>query len=263
MLCAIDNLIRRQHARDRSHTLHIRRLRVRRGDRLAVIGPSGCGKSTTLDILGLVLRPDSADRFRFTPEGGGESLSSGPESGDIMPLWHSGRPDQMAGLRLRHIGHVLQGGGLLPFITVGKNMTLTARMGGMNAAKALDAARALAEDLGIAHLMDAMPATLSVGERQRAAIVRALTPRPRLILADEPTAALDPCHAGQVMKLFLRAVEKQDGTLIMVTHDIAFARSGGLREVVFRIEEEGNGVRAVLNDESRILSDASEETCAE
>ena len=240
MLYTIADLTK-QRARAKGYCLHIRSLRVRRGDRIAVTGPSGCGKSTMLDVLGLALQPDAARVFRFAPQG--------EEHGtDIMPLWAHKGLDAMADLRLHHMGYVLQTGGLLPFVNVLENMTLTARMNGLAPADARDAVCPLAERLGIAHLLTAMPATLSVGERQRVAIVRALAPRPRLILADEPTAARDALHGARVMEIFLHAVEEQGGTLIMVTHDADFARRGGLREVRFQLEEQEQGVRAVLDD---------------
>ena len=230
----------KSYAQERGYILEIRHLELRYGDMVAVTGPSGCGKSTLLDILGLALRPDDGERFIFQPHS--------DRTYEIFPLWQGKRLDAMADLRLQYMGYVLQTGELLPFLSVQENMTLTARMTGMTREEALDTVRPLAERLGIAHLYAAMPASLSVGERQRVAIVRALAPRPRLLLADEPTAALDPVHARHVMEIFLQAVTDQHGTLVMVTHDAAFARSGGLKELPFSIEKTPDGMRAVLDD---------------
>ncbi|MDE5879362.1 MAG: ATP-binding cassette domain-containing protein, partial [Desulfovibrio sp.] len=149
MLYAIENLIKRRQ-REQGYRLLIRSLHIPRGARLAITGPSGCGKSTTLDLLGLALRPDSAERFTFSPLPGGAPL-------DVPALWAAGRHDAMAALRLEHMGYVLQSGELLPFLSVGENMTLTARLGGLAAAAALSRARRLAEALGVAHLVGAMP----------------------------------------------------------------------------------------------------------
>ena len=240
MLYVIENLVKRRQ-REQGYRLLIRSLHIPRGARLAITGPSGCGKSTTLDLLGLALRPDSATRFTFAPEPGAPAL-------DVPALWREERHDAMAALRLAHMGYVLQSGELLPFLTVGENMTLTARLGGLADAEASARARALAEALGVSHLLGAMPATLSVGERQRAAIVRALTPGPQLILADEPTAALDPVHAGRVMDAFLTALDFHRGSLVLVTHNAQWARRGGLAELAFRMEEDEAGVTAVLDD---------------
>lgn len=239
MIYSIRNLQKR-YAREHGYVLDIQRLDIRHGAMIAITGPSGCGKSTLLDILGLALCPDRADRFSFRPV---------PEEPDlpVPPLWEQGKRDILASLRLRYIGYILQTGGLLPFLNVQENIILTARLSGMTREEAMERACPLAEQLGIAHLATAMPASLSVGERQRAAIVRALTPRPSLILADEPTAALDPAHASQVMEAFLRAVTEQHTTLIMVTHNREYARRGGLRELPFHLETSREGTRALLD----------------
>ena len=239
MVYTIEGLTKRR-AQGAGYCLEIRHLAIRKGDKLAITGPSGCGKSTTLDILGLILQPDQAGTYTFTPD---------HEPVDLMACWKEARVDALAWLRLQYMGYVLQTGGLLPFLSVAENMTLTARMRGRDAAETAEDMHALARRLGIESLLQAMPSTLSIGERQRTAIVRALLSRPQLILADEPTAALDPLHADRVMDVFLRAVEEQGCSLIMVTHDAGFARRGGLREVAFRMEDDGaGGVRAVLDD---------------
>ena len=240
LLYDIKNLVKRRQ-REQGYQLLVRSLKVRRGARLAITGPSGCGKSTTLDMLGLALRPDSAELFSFAPVASAAAIA-------VMQLWNEERHDRMAALRLEHMGYVLQSGELLPFLTVGENMTLTARLMGLPQAEARDRAHSLAEKLGVAQLMASMPATLSVGERQRAAIVRALAPGPQLILADEPTAALDPLHAARVMDAFLTALDSYAGSLILVTHNADWARRGGLTELAFRLEEKEQGVVAVLDD---------------
>lgn len=238
MIYSIRNL-KKSYARQQGYELLIRCLDLPQGALVAVTGPSGCGKSTMLDILGLALKPDEAQTFLFAPD----AATNLP----VMPLWEAGRLDQMASLRLSYMGYILQTGGLLPFITVWENILLTSRMAGIPQAVAEESAHLLVEQLGIAHLAKALPSTLSVGERQRVAIVRALTPKPRLILADEPTAALDPVHAGHVMDAFLSAVREQGGTLVMVTHNMDFARNVGLSELPFRIENTGSGMCAVLD----------------
>lgn len=255
MLYVIENLLKRRQ-REQGYRLLIKSLHIPRGARLAITGPSGCGKSTTLDLLGLALRPDSASRFTFAP---------GPDAPplDVPALWAGERHDAMAALRLEHMGYVLQSGELLPFLRAGENMTLTARLGGMPDAEAEARARGLAEALGVAHLMGAMPATLSVGERQRAAIVRALTPGPQLILADEPTAALDPVHAARVMDAFLAALDLHQGSLVLVTHNADWARRGGLTELAFRMEEDEDGVTAVLDDGAGSAGACEEDVCGE
>ena len=133
----------------------------------------------------------------------------------------------MARLRLRHIGYVLQTGGLLPFMSARDNMTTPGRAKGMDA-KAVDAGlKELAGRLGIGHLLSALPDKLSIGERQRVAIARALLPKPELVLADEPTAALDPVTAKNVMRLFTELAG--ECALVVVSHDHRLVEENGFR----------------------------------
>ena len=123
MIYSIRNLTKR-YARSHGYTLEIRVLDVPHGAMLAITGPSGCGKSTLLDILGLALSPDTAERFSFQPDTEATALS-------VMSLWERGRLDCMADMRVRHMGYILQTGGLLPFLSVQENIILTARLAGM------------------------------------------------------------------------------------------------------------------------------------
>ena len=255
MIYTLDNVIK-SRAQGAGYSLHIRHLRVAPGEQVALTGPSGCGKSTALDILGMLLQPDKAEIFCFAP--GGENTAEH----DVAALWRSRRLDDMAALRLRHVGYVLQTGGLLPYLSVAENMALTARMQGRTPDFVESSVRQLAQSLGIEALLHSLPSTLSVGERQRAAIGRALASHPTVVLADEPTAALDPVHAARVMELFRHAVQALRATLVMVTHDVQLARAEGLREIRVRVEALGGGeeqgaqgaqgeqqgVRAVIDD---------------
>lgn len=234
----IAGLVKRR-LRDKGYQLLIRRFRARPGAKIAIAGPSGCGKSTTLDILGLSLAPDSADQFSFNPPGG---------SLDIMALWREKRLDALAGTRLAWMGYVPQTGELLPFLSAGENMSLSALLAGQSRARAEDSARKLAEKLDIAHLWRSMPGALSVGERQRVAIARALAPKPLVILADEPTAALDPLSAARAMDAFLEALDEAGSALILATHDSDWAKRGGLRELRFQMVEGADGATAILDD---------------
>lgn len=239
MLYSLENVVKRRQ-REHGYRLLIRNLHIEKGARVAITGPSGCGKSTTLDLLGLSLQPDEGALFSFS--------TAKARDVDILTLWRDGRLDELARLRLYNMGYVLQSGELIPYLTVMENMTLTARLTGLSEEEAIKRASAFAEELGINHLFKAMPATLSVGERQRAAIVRALTPDPEVILADEPTAALDPLHAERVMKIFLETVRQTESTLILVTHDVKWALAGGLQELAFTLMEDENGVTAILDN---------------
>ncbi|MCR4666329.1 MAG: ATP-binding cassette domain-containing protein [Desulfovibrio sp.] len=240
MLYFLENVSKKREGTS-GYSLTVRHLAIPRGARIALTGESGCGKSTTLDLLGLVLAPDSASTYTVKLEG---------KSWDIPSLFASGEFDKLAALRLRSMGYVLQTGELLPFLSVAENMILTATMRGVIREEALEDAQRLAASLGIAQKMQSMPATLSVGERQRVAICRALLPKPAVILADEPTAALDPMHAGKVMDTFCHACEEQGATLLLVTHNVTWVRTSSLKELSFQLEQTEKGTSAILDDRS-------------
>lgn len=222
------------------YALSVPALDIAPGEKIGITGPSGSGKSTILDMLGMALRPDGAERFFFQPDPACPPV-------DVFDAWRNGGQNRLDELRLRYMGYVLQTGGLLPFLTARANMELAARALGRPDRRAV--VEELAARLGVERLLEVMPERLSVGERQRIAIGRALASRPRVILADEPTAALDPMHAGIVLELLLEAVEVSGITLILVTHDPNVVRRGGLRELIVSPQpENGGSVSAVLED---------------
>jgi len=181
------------------------------GEALALAGPSGSGKSTLLMMLALAAPADAADRFVFAGQ-------------DIARHWRAGRRDALADLRARRIGVVPQTGGLLPFLSVEGNIELTQRIANCPDARRV---RSLAEDLGIRAQLAKRPAELSVGQRQRAAIARALAHRPALVLADEPTAAVHPELADAVLALLKRECAAAGAALLVATHDPERAARAG------------------------------------
>ncbi|MBU1340304.1 MAG: ATP-binding cassette domain-containing protein [Proteobacteria bacterium] len=190
------------------------------GQFAALVGPSGCGKSTLLDILGLVLKPQKIERFSITGTKGQIDLT------DLTP---SGR----AAVRSRHIGYVLQTGGLLPFLTVRRNIALPLRL---NRQKDLGPVEAMARILGIEEQLDKLPSFLSGGQRQRVAIARALVHKPKIVLADEPTAAVDELTAIEIRDQFRALSRKFGTTTIMVTHDRSLLRGQVDRIFTFNLE---------------------------
>ena len=206
-------------ARDYTYRLRIESLTIGAGEKIALIGPSGCGKSTALDLLALILRPSRAETFRLKTAGNAPT--------DVTELWRGNRRERMARIRLGHIGYVLQTGGLLPFLTGADNIAAPGRAKGLDRETVKARSRELADRLGIAHLLGSLPDRLSIGERQRFAIARALLPEPELVLADEPTAALDPVTAGNVMRLFAGLADSC--ALVVVSHDHRLVEANGFR----------------------------------
>lgn len=181
------------------------------GEALALAGPSGSGKSTLLMMLALAAPPDTAERFVFAGR-------------DIARHWRAGRRDTLADLRARRIGVVPQTGGLLPFLSVEANIALTQRIAARTDAGRV---RVLADELGIRAQLSKRPAELSVGQRQRAAIARALAHRPALVLADEPTASVHPELADAVLALLKRECAAAGAALLVATHDPGRAAGAG------------------------------------
>lgn len=225
--------IYKSRSRESGYTLRIPELDILPGERIGLIGASGCGKSTTLDILGLALMPDTAEgsSFRFLADGRMVS---------VLDLWRKKKHATLASLRLCYMNYIIQTGGLLPFLSVAENMALTAQARGT--ANPTKQVQLLAERLGIAHLLQEKPGVLSVGERQRVAIGRALAGNPLVILADEPTAALDPINAREVMRLLLGAMDAMPGvTFILVSHEAALFKLAPFRLLHMETAKDDSG----------------------
>ena len=188
-------------------------LEVQAGEFVAVLGPSGSGKSTLLNLLGLMDRPDE-----------GELLVKGRRAADMNEL-------ERSRVRCAHVGFVFQFDSLLPEFTILENVLMPARLaeahglGSEPEARARVRAEALLASLGIGALKDRFPAQTSGGERQRAAIARALMNRPSVILADEPTGNLDRANGEKVFADFRRVAREEGAAVILVTHDEPAAKA--------------------------------------
>ena len=215
------------------YSLVIPALQLRAGEQLAIVGPSGCGKSTLLDLLALVLAPDQVGQFEFNQQ-------------DIGGLWRADKQTALAELRSRHLGYVLQTGGLLGFLDVRGNIALSRQLLGL---KDDGSVARLAEQLEISDQLAKKPAALSVGQRQRVSCARALAHAPQLVVADEPTASLDPLNAERVMHALLAQAREHRATCVIATHDEPLARASGLqvRRISCRRDSDG-GVTATLGE---------------
>jgi putative ABC transport system ATP-binding protein len=209
MIC-LEGLIKTRGRSENLFELRVPRFAVSPGQMVAVIGESGCGKSTLLDILALVMAPSRVTRFQVHADTG--------RSWDIAALWEREDEDALARLRRDSFSYVLQTGGLLPFLNVRRNICLPARIKGKKVSH--ERLTHLAARLGVDGCLDRMPLSLSLGQRQRVAILRALAHRPRLLLADEPTASVDKTRARAIMDDMQRLARDEGVAVVVVTHDL-------------------------------------------
>lgn len=183
--------------------------RIQAGQSAAIVGASGSGKSTLLGLLGGLDRPSEGSVSIF-----GEQLTQLDE-------------EQRAAWRARNLGFVFQSFQLLPQMNALENVMLPLELAGRRDAEPL--ARQLLERVGLAHRTGHYPRTLSGGEQQRVALARAFSPRPALLLADEPTGSLDAVTGERIIDLMFELNREAGSTLILVTHDEALAGRCALR----------------------------------
>jgi putative ABC transport system ATP-binding protein len=180
-------------------------LTVSKGEMLAIIGPSGSGKSTLLSILGAVDTPTD-----------GRLLLEGVDLASLSD-------DERTLLRRRRIGFIFQAFNLIPTLTAVENAALPLELDGIPEAEARARAAELLEMVDLSDRANHLPSAMSGGEQQRIAVARALTIKPALVLADEPTGNLDSVASAQVMRLLRDLVDNQNQTVVMVTHDLDIA----------------------------------------
>jgi len=178
-------------------------LSLARGEVMALLGPSGAGKSTLLTLIGLVNAPTAG---RITMEGQ-LVVSEGRFVVDVRSF------------RRRRMGFVFQKANLIPFLTAAENVRVAMEINDQSPRAARRRAMELLDYLGVADRADHYPHMLSGGQQQRVAVARALANQPSLILADEPTAALDSVRGRQVMELFHKVAHERQAGVIVVTHD--------------------------------------------
>ena len=191
-------------------------LDVHAGELLMLMGPSGSGETTLLSIMGCILTATSG------------SVRVGER--EVVGLSQK----QLPALRLEHIGFVFQGFNLFPTLTTAENVELMLDLKGVPAAPAKQRARELLDQVGLGEKYGSFPADLSGGQKQRVAIARALAGDPRIILADEPTAALDSHTGRNVMEMMSELAHKRGRAVVIVTHD---SRVLNFADRIVRIED--------------------------
>ncbi len=178
-------------------------MKVKRGEVVALLGPSGSGKSTFLTAVGLI-NPPTAGKITIR--------------GQLVLEGNDARAN-LRSFRRRHIGFIFQKSNLIPFLSAVENVQIALELNGDTARAARRRALELMDYLGVSDRADNLPSMLSGGQQQRVAVARALANRPSVILADEPTAALDSHRGRQVMELFAKVAHEQGAGVIVVTHD--------------------------------------------
>ncbi len=244
LVVAMDQVEKTWVSADRRFTLRVADFHLEAGKVIAVTGESGSGKSTFLELVGLVGQPDQARRF---------AIWDGGRPVDIMALHQAGNAAQLAALRAKRIGFVLQTGGLLPFLSVAANIALAQELAGLEQDEAQAQRAAILQRLDIAGAALALPSALSIGQRQRAAIARAMAHRPGLVLADEPTAALDPLNKERVVDLLLHLAHDQGAAVIIATHEHALFAKRNIEHAAIVIDSADlapDHVRACLSRRS-------------
>lgn len=186
------------------------------GKVLLLMGPSGSGKTTLLSIMGCILSPTTG-----TVTIAGEVVSDLPSG-------------KLASVRLRHLGFIFQEYNLFSTLTVLENVLVAMHLRGYDKAEALRGALKVLDDVGLSDKVESYPQILSGGQKQRVAIARALAGEPKVILADEPTAALDSENGRKVMELMASLVKDGTRSLVIVTHD---ARTLEFADRVMNIED--------------------------
>lgn len=195
------------------HILKDISLSVDKGEYLAIMGPSGSGKTTLMNLIGCLDQPTSGSYYL--------------NGQDILAC----NDNELSDIRLYNIGFVFQSFNLLPKQSALENVSLPLIYAGVSKKERFERAKEALERVGLADRMDFKPTQLSGGQQQRVAIARAIVNRPALLLADEPTGALDSSSGAQVMELFQK-LNDEGMTIIMITHDADIAAHAKRQSII-------------------------------
>lgn len=193
-------------------------MKVRPGEVVALLGPSGSGKSTFLTAVGLI-NPPTSGQIHI----GGHFVLDGPHA-----------RTNLTAFRRRHVGFVFQKSNLIPFLNARENVQIALELNDVSPRAARRRALELLDNLGVKNRSEHLPAMLSGGQQQRVAVARALANQPSILLADEPTAALDSVTGRQVMELFARVAHEHGTGVIVVTHD---QRALSVFDTIYEMED--------------------------
>ena len=193
-------------------------MKVRPGEVVALLGPSGSGKSTFLTAVGLI-NPPTSGQIHI----GGHFVLDGPHA-----------RKNLTAFRRRHVGFVFQKSNLIPFLNARENVQIALELNDVSPRAARRRALELLDNLGVKNRSEHLPAMLSGGQQQRVAVARALANQPSILLADEPTAALDSVTGRQVMELFARVAHEHGTGVIVVTHD---QRALSVFDTIYEMED--------------------------
>ncbi len=220
----IRNMWKERGERNRKIRIEIPEFDVPPGAFVAVVGANGSGKSTLLDMLGLIISPDRAETFVL-------QAASQIDLGQLSP-------SENLSVRRSYFSYVLQTCGLMEFLSIRENIRFAARLKNKPSSKIGE----VAQTLGIEDILDKRPGRTSGGQRQKAAIACALVQEPEIILADEPTSAMDTPSAARLMETFCSLTSEAGASLIMVTHDYDLVQDNADAFYHFNIEEKADGV---------------------
>ena len=241
MILHIENLLVRRvdDVNGRVFELHVPEFAVGNLDRVCLVGKSGSGKSTLLETVALLLKPDGLSRFDLAPFGDGRFLN-------LCSSLLQGRTSDLSSIRAQTMGFVMQDGGLLPYLSVRENARLAANLSAKSKAQDIgELIETMAESLGLSEYLDRLPAKLSGGQRQRGAVLRALATLPRVLVADEPTASLDPETADDVLELMTQSARAIGASVLVASHDEQ------------KMRKHGFDICPVVTDETKELSRSS------
>lgn len=206
----LSGLAKRRDDGERCFILRVPELELEAGARLALIGRNGSGKSTFLNLLALALKPDPGSHFFYRSPQGSDCIF------DAAAAWRRNNNAALSRARREHVSLLPQSLGLMDFLTVEENLKVAAQLSGADAKKDV---KAVIDALELSNLRKTRPLALSGGQRQRVAAGCALVRRPTLLLADEPTAALDAVHGRDLLERLSVSARAAGAALVIATHD--------------------------------------------